>query len=115
MSQLEELTKRVDALGETITVAKDPVDGAFIPVLGWEAVERILDKLQQPEPPKFAWKVVYLHLHCARCEDCAEAAIAHAKLTGSKGAKWTETMSRHGSDMSELQHQAVVERVEARS
>lgn len=44
-SQLQSVAERVDGLGETMTIATDPVDGSSIVVLGWEAVERILDKL----------------------------------------------------------------------
>lgn len=44
-TRLQALAQRVDGLGETITMAKDPVDGSTIAVLDWEAVERLLDKL----------------------------------------------------------------------
>lgn len=55
--RLKRLAQRVDALGETVTMAKDPVDGSTIAVLGWEELERLLDNLStldgatsQPEP-----------------------------------------------------------------
>lgn len=44
-TRLQALAKRVDDLGETITMFKDPVDGSTVAALGWEELERILNKL----------------------------------------------------------------------
>ncbi|QKN87757.1 hypothetical protein IXEL_57 [Microbacterium phage Ixel] len=56
-----------------------------------------------------AWKVTQLHQDCARCEDCAEAAITHAKVTGSVGSSWREMLpDAHGKAY--VGHEATVER-----
>ena len=44
--RLRDLAKRVDELGETVTMFRDPVDGSTVAALGWEELERLLAKLQ---------------------------------------------------------------------
>lgn len=89
--RLRDLAKRVDDLGETVTMAHDPVDGHTIAVLDWEAVERILDKLAHVRPAQKSHAYTTQQQHegeCKWCEQAVEFAIDQLESTGSKTCTW---------------------------
>lgn len=71
--RLYALAKRVDDLGETVTMFKDPVDGHTVAALGWEELERLLNRLDnmvyvdlfpKPSNQDADWQVHYVdHLN----------------------------------------------------
>ena len=60
-----------------------------------------------------AWEVVYLHDNCARCEACAENAVAAANESGTTGATWKEMIPvvHPAGTFAEVGHQATVSKV----
>lgn len=57
------------------------------------AHKRIAELVTAAQPKAESWDVKMLHPEdCARCEDCAEAAIQQAKTTGTRSSQWREML-----------------------